>query len=50
MDVKAIKIDDIGLSVRSTNALHRAGVQTVGELLNYTEDSLSNIRNMGRKF
>ena len=49
MDVKAIKIDDIGLSVRSTNALHRAGVQTVGELLDYTEDSLSDIRNMGRK-
>ena len=49
MDVKTFKIDDIGLSVRSANALHRTGVHTVGDLLGYTEDTLSNIRNMGRK-
>ena len=30
MDVKMQSIDAIGLSVRSSNALHRAGVHTVG--------------------
>ena len=49
MDVKMIDIDNIGLSRRSSNALHRAGIKTVGELLEYTEDTLSEIRNMGRK-
>ena len=49
MDVKTIKIDNIGLSRRSSNALHRVGVETVGEMLGYTEETLSEIRNMGRK-
>jgi len=49
MDVKTIGIDNIGLSRRSSNALHRAGVNTVGEMLAYTEEMLSEIRNMGRK-
>ena len=49
MDVKLVKIDDIGLSVRASNALHRAGVETVGDLFGYTEDMLYDIRNMGKK-
>lgn len=49
MDVKTIKIDNIGLSRRASNALHRVGVETVGEMLTYTEETLSEIRNMGRK-
>lgn len=49
MDVKTIDIDNIGLSRRSSNCLHRAGVKTVGEMLAYTEETLSEIRNMGRK-
>lgn len=49
MDVKAISINNIGLSVRSTNALHKAGVNTVGEMLGYTWESLSDIRNLGKK-
>ena len=49
MDVKLIKIDDIDLSVRALNALHRAGVETVGDLFGYTEDMLYDIRNMGKK-
>ncbi len=49
MDTKTIGIDNIGLSRRSSNALHRAGVNTVGEMLTYTEEALSEIRNMGRK-
>lgn len=49
MGVKSIKIENIELSRRSYNALRRAGVETVGDLLEYTEDSLSKIRNLGRK-
>ena len=49
MDVKILSIDTIGLSVRSTNALHRADVHTVGDMLKYSEESLTNIRNLGKK-
>ena len=49
MDVKSIKIENIELSRRSYNALRREGVETVGDLLEYTEDSLTKIRNLGRK-
>lgn len=49
MDIKQLQIDKIGLSVRSTNALRRADVHTVGEMLSYTEESLSEIRNLGKK-
>lgn len=49
MDIKTIPIDRIDLSVRSMNALHRAGVHTVNDMLSLDEDSLSNIRNLGKK-
>ena len=49
MDVINILIDNIGLSTRASNALHHAGVVTVGEMLEYTEEKLSGIPNMGRK-
>lgn len=44
-----MSIDSIGLSARATNALHRVGVHTVGDMLNHTEESLSEIKNLGRK-
>lgn len=49
MDVKTIGIDNIGLSNRAANTLRRTGINTVGEMLTYTEKTLSGIRNMGRK-
>ena len=49
MDVKMLSIDEAGLSNRCQNALRRAGVHTVGELLGCTEESLNEIRNLGRK-
>jgi len=49
MDVSSISIGEIGLSVRSYNALRRAGIETVGQLLEYNEESLLQIRNLGRK-
>ena len=44
-----LSIDSIGLSNRSQNALHRAEIHTVGDMLGYTAESLSEIRNLGNK-
>ena len=49
MDVRAISINDIGLSVRASNGLHRAGVNTVGKMLAQTWESLTAVRNLGKK-
>lgn len=42
-------IDFEKLSVRTSNTLKRAGIWTIGELLEQTEESLSQIKNMGEK-
>lgn len=44
-----IGIELLGLSVRSNNALKRAGVFTIDKLVKLTQDDLYNIRNMGKK-
>ena len=49
MTVNNISIDTIGLSVRSVNALHRIDVHTVGDMLQYDENRLLEVRNLGRK-
>ena len=47
MSIKLLSIDDIGLSNRSRNALRRAGVDCVGDMLEYTDERLQKIRNVG---
>lgn len=42
-------IDELELSVRSHNCLKAAGIQSVGELVNKTEQELLNYRNFGQK-
>jgi DNA-directed RNA polymerase subunit alpha len=42
-------IEDMELSVRSYNCLKRAGVMTVGDLIEKNEDDLMAIRNFGQK-
>jgi len=42
-------IEDLDLTVRSYNCLKRAGIQTVQELVQYTEEEVLKIRNLGRK-
>ncbi|MGM0370555.1 MAG: DNA-directed RNA polymerase subunit alpha C-terminal domain-containing protein, partial [Bacillota bacterium] len=39
----------LDLSVRSSNCLKRAGLDTVEELVNTTEEELMQIRNLGKK-
>jgi DNA-directed RNA polymerase subunit alpha len=35
--------------MRSFNCLKRAGINTVGELIQKTEEEISKVRNMGKK-
>jgi DNA-directed RNA polymerase subunit alpha len=43
------QVEDLNLSVRSYNCLKRAGIHTVRQLLDFSEDDLLNIRNFGTK-
>ncbi|MEA2477064.1 MAG: DNA-directed polymerase subunit alpha [Actinomycetota bacterium] len=47
--VLAQPIEDMDLTVRSYNCLKREGVQTVGELVQKSEEDLMEIRNFGQK-
>ena len=42
-------IEELDLSVRSFNCLKRAGINTVEDLINKTEDDMMKVRNLGRK-
>lgn len=42
-------IEELDLSVRSFNCLKRAGINTVEDLVNKTEDDMMKVRNLGRK-
>ncbi len=42
-------IEELDLSVRSFNCLKRAGINTVGELTNKTDDDMMKVRNLGKK-
>jgi DNA-directed RNA polymerase subunit alpha len=47
--ILATPIEDMDLTVRSYNCLKREGVQTVGELMERSEEDLLEIRNFGQK-
>ena len=42
-------IEELDLSVRSFNCLKRAGINTVEDLINKSEDEMMKVRNLGRK-
>jgi len=42
-------IEELELSVRSSNCLKRAGINTVGELISKSEEDLMKVRNLGKK-
>lgn len=44
-----LTIDELDLSVRSFNCLKRAGINTVEDLINKSEDDMMKVRNLGRK-
>ncbi|MEG0798121.1 MAG: DNA-directed RNA polymerase subunit alpha [Acidaminococcaceae bacterium] len=45
----SMSIDDLDLSVRSNNCLRRAGINTVEELIQRTEEDMMKVRNLGNK-
>ena len=47
--VLEMTIEELDLSVRSFNCLKRAGINTVEDLTNRTEDDMMKVRNLGRK-
>jgi DNA-directed RNA polymerase subunit alpha len=44
-----LSIEELDLSVRSYNCLKRAGINTVEDLANKTEEDMMKVRNLGRK-
>ena len=42
-------IEELDISVRSFNCLKRAGINTVEDLINKTEEDMMKVRNLGRK-
>ena len=44
-----VPIEDLDLSVRSYNCLKRAGIKTVEELTQKSEDDMIRVRNLGKK-
>ena len=42
-------IEDLDLSVRSFNCLKRAGITTVADLVEKSEEEMMRVRNLGRK-
>ncbi|MCH4239368.1 MAG: DNA-directed RNA polymerase subunit alpha [Oscillospiraceae bacterium] len=47
--VLEMTIEELDLSVRSFNCLKRAGINTVGDLVNKSEEDMMKVRNLGRK-
>ena len=47
--VREMTIEELDLSVRSYNCLKRAGINTVEDLTNKTEEDMMKVRNLGRK-
>ncbi len=47
--VKEMTIEELELSVRSYNCLKRAGINTVDELTQKTEEDMMKVRNLGKK-
>jgi DNA-directed RNA polymerase subunit alpha len=44
-----MSVDDLELSARSSNCLHKAGIKTIRELLTYSEMDLMKVKNFGAK-
>ena len=47
--VLEMSIEELDLSVRSSNCLKRANIHTVGDLVKKTEDEMMKVRNLGKK-
>lgn len=48
-EILEMSIEDLELSVRSSNCLKRANIHTVQDLINKTEDEMLRVKNLGKK-
>jgi DNA-directed RNA polymerase subunit alpha len=48
-DVLSRNIDDVGLSVRSVNSLKNSNIRTLADLVQYHEEDLLKVKNVGEK-
>lgn len=48
-EIEALGIDELGLSVRTANALKRAGIFMVGDLMRPRGEDMMGVRNLGRR-
>jgi len=48
-DLLAKPIDECGLSVRSINSLKNSSINTLGDLVRYTEEDMLKVKNVGEK-
>ena len=48
-EVLARSIDDVGLSVRSVNSLKNSNIRTLSDLVQYREEDLLKVKNVGEK-
>src|SRR5256886_4282619 len=48
-DLLSRSIDDVGLSVRSVNSLKNSNIRTLSDLVQYREDDLLKVKNVGEK-
>lgn len=48
-EVLGRSIDDVGLSVRSVNSLKNSNIRTLADLVQYQEDDLLKVKNVGEK-
>lgn len=48
-EVMDMKVENFDLSVRSTNCLKRAGIETLSQLTSLDKNSLNNMKNFGKK-
>lgn len=49
VDYAGVRIEELELSVRAFNCLKRANINTLGDLLERTEEDLAKVRNLGKK-
>jgi DNA-directed RNA polymerase subunit alpha len=49
LQVRDMPIEELELSVRSYNCLKRAGINTVSELIQKTDEDMMKVRNLGKK-
>src|SRR5207302_6996386 len=48
-EVLGRSIDDVGLSVRSVNSLKNSNIRTLGDLVQYREEDLLKVKNVGEE-